>query len=76
MNWLVEQYERERRADELREAQRVAKFRMLLAQDEDKNQNKNKPDDKKVRRALGSKLIEWGEQLQDGGARNPLTAEI
>lgn len=78
MNWVDEQYERERRADDVREAQRAARVKALVEggkrKDDGKNQGKGK--DKKIRRALGSKLVEWGEQLQDGGAPNPSTAKI
>lgn len=78
MNWVDEQYERERRADDVREAQRAARIQALVKQDKSKDEGKNrgKGKDKKIRRALGSKLIEWGEQLQDGGAPNPSTAKI
>lgn len=78
MNWVAEEYERERHADEVREAERAARVQALVGQAKGKDDGKDwgKGKDKKIRRALGNKLIEWGEQLQDGGAPNPSTAKI
>jgi hypothetical protein len=71
MNWLDEQYQRERNADDLRAAQRDAEIEALL----ENKKGKEKP--KKVRNALGSKLVEWGERMQDSTAkRNPSTSKI
>ena len=76
MDWISEECERQRRADQMREAEREAKNKALLAEGKGKNKSKEKGKDKNVRRALGSKLIEWGEQLQDGSSPNPSTAKI
>lgn len=78
MDWISEEVERQRRADQVREAEREAKIKALLEQDKGKNngKGKQKAKDKNMRRALGSKLIEWGEQLQDGGSPNPSTLKI
>lgn len=59
MNWLSEQYQKERRADELRAIQRQSEINTLLP----RKGETAKP--KKVRRAVGSKLVEWGERLQE-----------
>jgi len=78
MDWISEECERQRRADELREAERENKVKALLAQSKakDNGKDKKKGKDKGVRRALGGKLIEWGEQLQDGSSPNPSTLKI
>lgn len=73
MDWIDEQYQNERRADELRAAQHDAEVQALLAQALPKN---NAPT-KNVRRALGSKLIALGERLQDvQPSPKPSTAKI
>lgn len=63
MSWLDEQYQRERREDDLRAARRDAEIEHLL----ENKKGKEKP--KKVRNALGNKLVEWGERLQDGAPK-------
>ena len=71
MNWLSEQYQNERRADDLRAARHEAEIEALLSD----KKPKGKP--KQVRRALGSKLIELGERLQDTqSSPNPSTSKI
>lgn len=71
MSWLDEQYHRERREDDLRAARRDAEIEALL----ETKKGKEKP--KKVRNALGSKLVEWGERLQDNKpAPKPSTSKI
>lgn len=71
MNWMHEQYQLERNKDQMREAQHEAEVDALLG----KNKGKGKP--KKVRSALGSKLVEWGERLQDAPAPSkPATSKI
>jgi hypothetical protein len=59
MNWLDEQYQNERRADDLRAAQRQAEIDALLP----RKYRPAKP--RQVRRAVGNKLVEWGERLQE-----------
>ncbi len=71
MNWLDEQYQRERYADDLRAMQHEADVDALLG----KHKGKGKP--KKVRSALGSKLVAWGERLQDTSPNaKPSTSKI
>ena len=48
MNWLQEQYERERHADDLREAQRAADVKALLDQGKKTSENKGKDKKKKA----------------------------
>jgi hypothetical protein len=61
MNWLNERYEQERREDEVRAMLHDAEIEALLADAKAQGKAKNK----KVRKAVGSKLVEWGERLQD-----------
>lgn len=61
MNWLNARFEQERREDEVRNLVHDAKVQALLAQSNPKGKAKNK----KVRNAVGGKLVEWGERLQD-----------
>lgn len=67
MNRLHELYAEQRRADELREAQREANKNALL----ELQSNKTKTPPRRlavpnnVRQAVGGKLIEWGKRLQD-----------
>lgn len=71
MNWMHEQYQNERNKDQVREAQHNAEVDALL----NKHEGKGKP--KKVRSALGSKLVEWGERLQDAPhSSKPATSKI
>lgn len=61
MNRLNELYAEQRRADEIREAQREAdKIALLQSQS-----NKTNTPPRRVRQAVGGKLIEWGKRLQD-----------
>jgi hypothetical protein len=62
MNWLSEQYENERRKDDLRAAEQEAKIKALLAE----SQPEAEP--RRVRQAVGEKLVEWGKRLQDNSA--------
>jgi len=62
MNWLDQQYQNERRADDLRDAEREAETEARLAHGKPKKTNTKA---KSVRRIVGSKLIEFGERLQD-----------
>lgn len=72
-NWTNEQYEKQRRADDLREAARQAEIKALLTQ----GKSEGKPNEKKVRRAIGRKLIEVGERLQDNSSLpNPSASKI
>ncbi len=74
MNLLSEMVERERRADDLREAKREREKRELLERGRDKPESKSKK--KQVKDALGSKLVEWGEQLQEKPSPRPSTSKI
>jgi hypothetical protein len=62
MNWLNARFEQERREDEIRALQHEAKMQALL----DDARRHGKTPRKNVRRAVGGKLVEWGERLQDG----------
>lgn len=62
MNWLDQQYQNERHADDLRAAEQRAETEARLGQAKTK---RTKPKVKSVRRTVGSKLIEFGERLQD-----------
>jgi hypothetical protein len=70
MNLLSEMVERERRADELRQIERQREIDALLG----KGRGKEKK--KKMRHSLGSKLVEWGEQLQENPAPKASTSKI
>lgn len=71
MNYLNEQYEIERRADELRAAQREAEIKALLDQAKPHAPTKN------IRQIVGGKLIALGELLQDiQPAPKPSTSRI
>lgn len=61
MHWLNVRCDQERREDEIRALQREAEINALLrgAPQPDKKPSKN------VRRAVGGKLVEWGERLQE-----------
>ena len=60
MNWLNVQLEQARREDEVRALVQEAEIEAMLARAyPSKTKNKN------VRRALGTKLVELGERLQD-----------
>lgn len=73
MHWLDEQYHKERREEEVRALQREAEIQALLAQKQPKASAK----DKNVRRAVGGKLIQIGERLQDAqSAPRASTSEI
>lgn len=71
MNWLDEQYAHARREQEVRDLMRQAEIENLMAQ------TNPQPDSKNFRRAIGAKLIELGERLQDAPvASRPSTMEI
>ena len=72
MNWLNAQFEQARREDEIRALERQAEIEAMLARAyPSKTKNKN------VRRALGTKLVELGERLQDAQpAPRPSTSKI
>ncbi len=70
MNWLNARYEQERHQDEIRALQYAAQVNELLAQT-----NKHKGNSKRVRRAVGSKLVAWGERLQDTPSLKPSTSK-
>jgi hypothetical protein len=59
---LSELYAEQRRADELREAQREANKNALLAK---ATETETKTPPRRVRKAVGGKLIEWGTRLQE-----------
>jgi hypothetical protein len=61
MNWLDEQVARERHEDDAKRALREAEIQKLL-NSEAKNDKANK---NKLRNAVGGKMVEWGERLQD-----------
>lgn len=62
MNWLSEQYQSERRKDELRAAEQEAEINALLAE------SHPKAEPRRVRQAVGEKLVEWGKRLQEAPA--------
>ncbi len=72
MNWLNAQFEQARREDEVRVLAKEAEIEAMLARAyPSKTKNKN------VRRALGSKLVELGERLQETQpAPRPSTSKI
>lgn len=71
MNWLDEQYAHARREQEVRELMRQAEIENLVAQ------TNPQPNANNFRRAVGAKLIELGERLQDAPiAPRPSTMEI
>ncbi len=59
MDLLDIQYQAERRADELRAAEQEARIQAAL------EQIAPKPKPRRVRRAVGEKLVELGKRLQD-----------
>ena len=59
MNSLDELYQRERRKDDLNAAERAAARKELLAHAEPP------AEPRRIRQAIGGKLIEWGERLQE-----------
>lgn len=65
---LSELYAAERRAAELRDAEQQANKNALLAR-----ANKTKTSPRRVRQAVGDKLIEWGTRLQETPQAVPST---
>jgi hypothetical protein len=61
MNWLNEQYAKERYEDNLREIQHEQEIELLRTQAEEKPES----EPRRVRKAVGGKLIELGKRLQD-----------
>lgn len=73
MNMLEAEYARKDRENEVREVMRASEIKKLLAS----QQTNAKNDNQSVRNAVGSKLVEWGERLQDGqSAPKPATLKI
>ena len=58
MYWLNEQYANEKYLDDVRAAERTTKQNALLAHAQNKTASG-------LRRAVGTKLIAWGQQLQN-----------
>ena len=58
MYWLNEQYANEKYLDDVRAAERTTKQNALLAHAQNKTASG-------LRRAVGAKLIAWGQQLQN-----------
>lgn len=72
MNWLNVEFEKQRRQDELRALEQQAEIEALLAPTRPPKASR-----KTVRKALGNKLVEWGEKLQDAPrAPRPSTSKI
>ncbi len=62
MNWLNEQYAKERYEDNIREAQHDQEVESLRTQS---TEEKPESEPRRVRQAVGGKLIELGKRLQD-----------
>lgn len=76
MDWVSIESEKERRAQELKAAERQRRQNELLkraaAQDTDQakgNGSRGNRGDAGVRHAVGGKLVEWGTRLQESPAR-------
>jgi hypothetical protein len=59
MNWLNEQYANERYQEAVRQAQQETAKNTLLATSQAATETQG------IRQAVGGKLIEWGQRLQD-----------
>jgi hypothetical protein len=63
MNWLNEEYLKEHREQEVRELMRDAEIREAL------EESKPKIKSRRIRQAVGGKLIALGERLQEPAAQ-------
>lgn len=59
MNWLNEQYANERYQEAVRQAQQETANNALLSTSQTSAETHS------IRQAVGGKLIEWGQRLQD-----------